>query len=573
MKIRLIRPIRVPFSLAPSLLLLIFRRVNTATKPILKLLTAITVACTFFLFNRSESVASTEKQFVAGELIVQVKAALPENLIDYGIQSVQQICKDKNGQSSIYLLHFDESEDVSAKAEELMQSGNFKWAEPNGFMKACVIPNDSMFFRQYGLQNIGTFNLTMSTIDSDSDLPEAWSIEQGDSNVVVAVLDGGIALAHPEFAGRIWQNYNENPTNNIDDDGNGYVDDYQGWNFAYDTNSPADDLGHGTSVAGIIGANGNNAIGMAGVDWNCKLMICKVLDGSNFGTYADIADAIYYAANNGADIMNMSFSGGASSTIDAAVLYAYNNNVVMCASSGNGNTSVPSFPAADSLVLAVGGSNAWDVRYQFSNYGPHLDVVAAGDYIYVLDYANFSNYGNYSGGTSLASPFVAGVAALLKAQDTARTNAEIYNIIRATAEDTVDEYTGEDVVGWDQYFGFGRVNAYDALLYDSLSLAAPDLSPFGYAHPDSYRDDKTNHMSIYPNPFSDQATIYSSVELNDATVQIYDAAGQLERETRNVFGQTIPLSRGELMAGTYFIVVRVNGMLVKRNRFIVIDAN
>lgn len=530
------------------------------SKRIVKVLTAVAVACVLLVFSRNESAASAEKSCVAGELIVEVKDALPENLEDFGIHSAEHICKDKNGQSTIYVLRFDESEDVASKAEELLRSGYFNWAEPNGFVRACVIPNDSMFFRQYGLQNLGSFNLTFSTIDSDSDLPEAWNIEQGDTNVVVAVLDGGIALAHPEFAGRIWQNYSENPTNSIDDDGNGYVDDYQGWNFAYDTNSPADDLGHGTSVAGVIGANGNNATGMAGVDWNCKLMICKVLDATNYGSYADIADAIYYATNNGADILNMSFAGGSSSVISAAVQYAWNNNVVMCAASGNGNTSVPAFPAADSLVLAVGGSNAWDVRYQFSNYGSHLDVVAAGDYIYVLDYNNFSNYTDYSGGTSLASPFVAGVAALLKAQDTARTNQEIYNIIRATAEDTVDVYTGEDTPGWDQYFGYGRVNAYYALLYDSLSLDAPG----------SVTEEV---FSIYPNPFSDQATIYSSVELNDATLEIYNSAGQLVRETRNVSGTVIPLERGELAAGAHFFIVTENAKMIRKDYFIVSDAD
>jgi len=555
------------------LLLLIFRRVNTPAKPILKLLTAITVACTLFLLNRNESVASIQNDYVPGELIVQVKNTLPQDLDNYDVVSTEQICKDKNGQSTIYVLHFDAATDIPAKAKELMQSGEFNWAEPNGFMKACVIPNDSMFFRQYGLQNLGTFNLTFSTVDSDSDLPEAWAIEQGDSNVVVAVLDGGIALAHPEFAGRIWQNYNEIPNNSTDDDLNGYVDDYQGWNFAYGTNSPADDLGHGTSVAGIIGANGNNTIGMSGVDWNCKLMICKVLDATNYGSYANIANAIYYAANNGADVMNMSFAGGSSSTIDAAVLYAYNNNVVMCAASGNGNTSVPAYPAADSLVFAVGGSNAWDVRYQFSNYGPHLDVVAAGDYIYVLDYANFSNYTDYSAGTSLASPFVAGVAALLKAQDTSRTNVEIYNIIRATAEDQVDVYTSEDTPGWDQYFGYGRVNAYNALMYDSLSLSAPALSPFGgvYAEPGrSTQSDKTNHLSIYPNPFSDQTTIYSDVMLNDVTMEIYNSAGALVRR-ENVSGQMIPVVRGELVSGSYLVVVRDNGRVVSRGCFLITE--
>lgn len=492
----------------------------SADKRILKVLLILCAFSALFIFNRNTAQATPEKDYVPGELIVSVKNGLPNDLDNYGVRSLEQICKDKNGKSNIYVLHFDAATDIPAKAEELMQSGVFSWAEPNGFMRACVIPNDSMFFRQYGLQNLGTFNLTFSTVDSDSDLPEAWSIEQGDSNVVVAVLDGGIALAHPEFAGRIWQNYNENPTNSIDDDLNGYVDDYQGWNFAYDTNSPADDLGHGTSVAGVIGANGNNAIGVAGVDWNCKLMICKVLDATNYGSYADIADAIYYATNNGADIMNMSFAGGSSSVISNAVQYAWNNNVVMCAATGNGNTSVPAFPAADSLVLAVGGSNAWDVRYAFSNYGSHLDVVAAGDYVYVLDFSNFSNYGNYSGGTSLASPFVAGVAALLKAQDTSRTNLDIYNIIRVTAEDTVDVYTGEDTPGWDQYFGYGRVNAYYALLYDSLSLSTPDISG-------------TNHIQLYPNLFSDYTTVHSNVDLVNATFGIYNANGQLVKTTQH----------------------------------------
>lgn len=530
------------------------------SKQILKVLAAFTAAYAVLVFFRNESVAKTETVSVAGELIVEVKDVLPQQLENFGIHSAEQICKDKNGQSHIYIVRFDESENVSEKAEELMNTGYFNWVEPNGFVEACVFPNDSMFFRQYGLQNLGAFNLTFSTPDSDSDLPEAWDIEQGDTNVVVAVLDGGIALAHPEFSGRIWQNYYEIPNDSLDNDFNGYVDDYKGWNFAYDSNSPADDLGHGTAVAGVIGANGDNTIGMAGVDWFCKLMICKVLDSNNAGSYADIADAIYYATNNGADIINMSFGGGSSSVLTNAIQYAWNNNVVMCASSGNGNTSTPSFPAGDSLVLAVGGSNAWDVRYQFSNYGPHLDVVAAGDYIYVLDYANFSNYGNYSGGTSLAAPFVSGVAALLKAQNITRTNQEIYTIIRATAEDTVDMFNGEDTPGWDQYFGYGRVNAYYALLYDSLSLTT--TAPI-----------TTQQLSIYPNPFSDQATIYSSVELNDATVEIYDVSGKMVREMRGVNGNVISLERGELMTGSYLLVVNEGGKVMKRDCFIVFEPN
>lgn len=535
-------------------------KASARTKRIIKLLVACCVVASFALFNHNDSKAVSQKEYVDGEVIVQVKELLPDALDNFGITGVEQICRDKNGQSKIYVLHFDETEDVPLKAEQLMKSGYFSWAEPNGFVRACTVPNDSMFFRQYGLQNLGNFNLTFSTADSDADLPEAWNIEQGDSNVVVAVLDGGVAFGHPELAGRFWQNYAD-PVNGFDDDGNGYPDDYRGWNFAYNTNDPADDLGHGTSVAGIIGANGNNSVGLAGVDWNCKLMICKVLDSTNYGSYAAIADAIYYATDNGADIINMSFGGGSSSVISNAVQYAWNNNVVMCAASGNGNTSVPLYPAADSLVLAVGGSNAWDVRYQFSNYGPHLDVVAAGDYIYILDYANFSNYSDYSSGTSLASPFVAGVAALLKAQDSTRTNQEIYNIIRATAEDTVDEYNGEDTPGWDQYFGYGRVNAFNALMYDSLLS-----STFDYA-----QSDNSNHMSIYPNPMTDHATITFDQPVENAILEIYDARGRLVIIQAHVCGLTIPLMSGDLVPGTYLVAVKKNERIVGRD-FVVVTS-
>ncbi len=436
------------------------------------------------------SQTTADRAPVPDQVIVQTKTTISlDKLHVFGVNSIEQICKDKNGNSNLYVLHFIETINISDKIRKLMESGFFNWAEPNGYVQACIVPNDTLFPRQYGCNNTGTFNLTFSTVDADADLPEAWDIEQGDTNVVVAILDGGIALEHPEFAGRIWKNYGEIPNNGIDDDNNGYIDDNEGWNFAYSTNVPADDLGHGTAVTGILAANGNNSIGMAGIDWNCKLMVCKVLDSTNFGTYDKIANAMYYAVNNGAHVLNMSFAGGYSSLLATAIQYAWDNNVIMCAATGNSNSSVPQYPAADSLVLAVGGSNAWDVRYIYSNYGSYMDVVAAGDYIYVLDYKNFNNYNDYSAGTSLSSPFVAGIASLLKAQKFIRTNQEIYDIIRNTAEDMVDHYTGEDTPGWDIYFGYGRVNAFKALSYDTTTTHLGTLVP-------------TCDFKVYPNPVS-----------------------------------------------------------------------
>lgn len=481
-----------------------------------------------------------DKGPVPGQVIVLSKTTLSQNNLDiFGVKSIEQICKDKHGNSNLYVLHFIETISIQDKIRELLNSGLFNWAEPNGYMQACIIPNDTLFPRQYGCHNTATFNLTFSTFDADADLPEAWDIEQGDTNVVVAVLDGGLALAHPEFAGRIWKNKAEIPNNGIDDDNNGFIDDNEGWNFAYGTNIPADDLGHGTAVTGILGANGNNSIGMAGIDWKCKLMICKVLDSTNFGTYDKIANAIYYAANGGAHVINMSFAGGYSSLLSTAVQYAWDHNVVMCAATGNSNSSVPLYPAADSLVLAVGGSNAWDVRYIYSNYGSHMDVVAAGDYIYVLDYKNFNNYDDVSAGTSLASPFVAGIASLLKAQKYTRTNQEIYDIIRNTAEDMVDHYTGEDTPGWDMYFGYGRVNAYKALLVDTITTQSGSL-----LH--SFAD------KIYPNPVS--SILHFNLN-NNSDISIIDLLGKvaLQKSISGFHNATIALDVSSLSTGIYFI--------------------
>jgi len=483
-----------------------------------------------------------DKSFVPGQVIVQSKTAISiDKLHIFGVNRIAQICKDKQGKSNLFVLYFTDTLNIQEKIRQLINSGFFNWVEPNGYMQACIVPDDTLFPRQYGCHNTGTFNLTFSTIDSDSDLPEAWDIEQGDTNVVVAILDGGIALAHPEFTGRIWNNYEEIPNNGIDDDGNGFIDDNQGWNFAYGTNVPEDDLGHGTSVTGILGANGNNNIGMAGIDWNCKLMICKVLDNTNFGTYDNIANAIYYAVNNSANVINMSFAGGYSSLLATAIQYAWDNNVVMCAATGNSNISTPQYPSSDSLVLAVGGSNAWDVRYIYSNYGPHMDVVAAGDYIYVLDYKNFNNYNDVSAGTSLSSPFVAGIASLLKAQKYTRTNQEIYDIIRNTAEDQVDHYTGEDTPGWDMFFGFGRVNAYKALLYDTIITQVGVLS-------------HTIPVKVYPNPVSTVLHFYLD---GNSDIKVIDLLGEvvMHKFFSGYPKGNVALDVSTLSSGFYFIQI------------------
>ena len=157
----------------------------------------------------------------------------------------------------------------------------------------------------------------------------AWNCEQGDSVVVVAILDTGCKLDHTEFSGRIWINHGEIPNDNIDNDNNGFIDDVNGWDFDNNDNDPTDIEGHGTSMASVIGANGNNNSLLAGVDWNCKLMVIKIADSSGNTLPMQIRDGIKYAADNGADIINFSASYPNTDTaIGNAIYNAYSKEVV-----------------------------------------------------------------------------------------------------------------------------------------------------------------------------------------------------------------------------------------------------
>ena len=171
------------------------------------------------------------------------------------------------------------------------------------------IPNDTYFNRQWGLYNNGTMTgIGTVKADADTDMELAWDIETGDPNLTVAVIDSGFRMAHPELAGRIWINPND-PVDGVDNDGNGLIDDYQGWDYVNNDNNPTDDHGHGTNCSGIVLAGANNGIGYAGVNWNSKLMVLKALNANNSGTYSAMTNSIYYAVDNGAKVISMSIGG------------------------------------------------------------------------------------------------------------------------------------------------------------------------------------------------------------------------------------------------------------------------
>jgi subtilisin family serine protease len=262
----------------------------------------------------------------------------------------------------------------------------------------------------------------------------------GSFSIVLAVLDTGLDAGHPEFSGRA----------------------QSGWDYVNNDNDPTDDHGHGTACTGIAAAAGNNGQGVAGVAWGVRILPIKVLNGSNSGTAADLASGITFAADFGARVLSMSLGFGTSQTVQTAVNYAYGLDCLMVAATGNNNTGTISFPAAYDHVFAVGALSPCNERKSptscdaengwGSNFGPELDVMAPGVRIHTTDIrgaGGFAN-GDYTStfnGTSAATPFVAGIAALMRSQQPNLSNDIIATIMAESCDDL-------GTPGWDQQTGW-----------------------------------------------------------------------------------------------------------------------
>jgi len=351
--------------------------------------------------------------------------------------------------------------DVFAVAAALRADPAVLAAEPNYLVKASqtitptVTPNDPYFFQQWGLTQIGA--------------PEAWAIEQGNPGYTIAILDTGIDLNHPDLVGRLWVNPGEIPGDGLDNDSNGYVDDVNGWNFVEDNNLPQDDSGHGTHVAGIAAASGNNGIGIAGTDWRAALMPVRVLNAGGAGTHADVATALRYAADKGAQVINMSFGAYADSQVlRDAIAYAA-QTALLVGAAGNDGRDAPFYPAAYPQVLAVAATGPGDVRAAFSNFGAWVDIAAPGQTIWSTVYDD--GYVGWSG-TSMAAPFVSGAASLVWARYPTLSLGGLRRHLQNTTAD-VDTpnpaYTG--LLGW------GRLDLAAAL----RTTPAPRLEVRAYA--------------------------------------------------------------------------------------------
>jgi subtilisin family serine protease len=338
-------------------------------------------------------------------------------------------------------------------AHELERDPNVEYAEPVFVRRPCAVPNDSRYNEQQYLSQIHA--------------PEAWDVQKGDSNVVIAIVDDGVDYRHEDLIDNVWTNEPEaDGVTGVDDDGNGFVDDIHGWDFgdndADPTNAPSSRsyYDHGTHVAGIACASTNNQKGVAGTSWNCEFMPVKVSPDADPGDTPFGAEGIVYSVDNGADIISNSWRGhGRTKWEQEAINYAYSKGAIIVAAAMNGDSERPGYPASYQHVISVAAVKENDTKTSYSNYGPWIDLCAPGgdEGAYILSTIPGNQY-KFWGGTSMATPVVSGVFGLVKSLHPDWNNDRIIRQVLLTA-DNIDAVNPQFL----NKLGQGRVNAYRAM--------------------------------------------------------------------------------------------------------------
>ena len=390
------------------------------------------------------------------------------------------------------LIRVDPGEDERAVAARLERDPRVRWAEPNALYRVARVPNDPRFTTD-PFSSVNQWHLPAISA------PAAWDETVGSPNVVVAVLDTGVDLGHSDLRNQIWTNPGEagdKSADGIDNDHNGRIDDYRGWDFADSLtgdNDPQDHEGHGTHVAGLAGAEADNGLFGTGVAWNARLMPVAFINAGGTGTTAGIIASIDYAAQNGASIVNGSFTGAASPGIDDAIRRA--PNVLFVFAAGNEGRNVSANPlvypclSPEANVVCVGATDEDDDPAVFSNRGIGVDLFAPGDGIRSTTEAD--GFGPLSG-TSMATPIVAGTAALMKSQSPWATPAELADALRAGV-DTRPALSSVTVSG-------GRLNAARSV---SLITDRDPPAPFVLTSPAASVVTKDRRVTVAWTPTSD----------------------------------------------------------------------
>ncbi len=400
------------------------------TKTLCRLTIAILLNCGLALLTTSlltaQAPSPTEPTIIAGELLIKVDDAALRNRQGWRVGRTLLPIVEQLPRSGWWRVQVEAGQEAEMLAV-LRQQTDVTDVNYNYQLRAAVEPDDAAYQagQLWGLQ-------TMQAIT-------AWQIYTGSDTVTIAVIDSGIDLDHPDLAAKVVTGYN-------------YID---------PTQPPTDDYNHGSHVAGIAAAVANNGQGVVGVSWGARLMPLKILDAQGRGSSADLAEAVYFAVDNGAKIINMSLGArgsmwpctGTMSLVEEAFAYAASRQLLLVGAAGNDYREGVNCPSAFDAVIAVGGTTPADERASFSNYGPRLDVSAPGLSIYSTTFND--SYADKSG-TSMATPYVAGLAALIWSFAPQLSALEVRDMLEASAVDL-----GE--IGFDEQFGHGRVDAWRAM--------------------------------------------------------------------------------------------------------------
>lgn len=421
----------------------------------------LALVITPFWTGQSVSAGGTERYRSDRVLLLPRVGAGMEALNHLHAAGGRRVLKSYPSMGGLQVVQLAPGENVGEAVLRYRQSGAVEFAEPDYKLRALATPDDPEFRRgsQWSLENTGQLG---GIIGSDISAVQGWETLTSASNIVVAVIDSGIRYSHQDLAPNIWSNTNEVPNNSIDDDRNGFVDDIHGIDAMLNSGDPMDDYGHGTHVAGIIGARGNNGIGIAGVAWQVRLMACRFLGKLGDGDTSDAIQCIDYARRMGAHIINASWGGpDYSASLYTAINNARASGIIFVTAAGNDSSDTdrdPLYPGSFDLnnIVVVGGTgrdDAMDTGY--SNFGVNsVDVFAPGTGIYST-WSTWDGAYTSSSGTSMAAPHVAGMLALMKARFPGYATSQLIDRLLNTV-DLVPGLAGKCRTG-------GRVNLARAL--------------------------------------------------------------------------------------------------------------
>jgi len=436
------------------------------------------------------NIEKTEK-YAPGEILVKFKASVAQTRIRSINSAFGTFILHTIPQIHVYQIKIPADATVPEMAQRYLSLPEVEFAEPNAMYYAlATVPNDPYYGDQWALPII--------------EAPDAWDIPIRGSDIIVAIVDSGVDLYHPDLVNQV----------------------LPGYDFANGDSDPTDDYGHGTHCAGIVTAQTNNGAGIAGLSWDAKIMPVKVLTAEGWGYLSWIADGITYATDSDVRIISLSLGGYSPSyTLEDAVDYAHAQGCLVVAAAGNDDWNIPSYPAAYDNVMAVTSTNRDDSKAYYSNYGSYIEVSAPGGEMYYLHdtggilstmptyHVTMNNDGysmnyDYMQGTSMACPYVAGLAAFILSRNPYLSNEQVGEHIKDYADDLGSP-------GWDQYYGSGRINAYNGV--DSIPILFVE---------------EISEVVSFPNPFklgrTKQVTIAFPVGMG-VVVEIYNVIGQLVR--------------------------------------------